>query len=331
MGHPLAKTQVDDPFFYCAHSKLIDMEPDSLTGVLEIHDLDIIANPIRDSLFSTEYIGRALMLGGAILAGIVLLWVIDRILMWAVNHSVTTGRRSNKLPFFLFPAFFFAAFIIDYITIIFGTYELPYLSFAVLAVKGSYFLSTAFWAMKEFNVPLGTLISFTASIFKAWKTKDVDDLNRSIENLSGSDRKSGGIGKKTTIMILLLFVLSCLSPRRAEKQVIPVPASTISVMDTLKIDTTVKVYRSAFDADYLIKKANEKRKTKRVSVPVKIDTAKVDSVKADVIDTIELIEDSVNVNHKHPTDSLYSSEDTTAKSGIPIIYKGKKIGVLKVK
>ena len=331
MGHPLAKTQVDDPFFYCAHSKLIDMEPDSLTGVLEIHDLDIIANPIRDSLFSTEYIGRALMLGGAILAGIVLLWVIDRILTWAVNHSVTTERRSNKLPFFLFPAFFFAAFIIDYITIIFGTYELPYLSFAVLAVKGSYFLSTAFWAMKEFNVPLGTLISFTASIFKAWKTKDVDDLNRSIENLSGSDRKSGGIGKKTTIMILLLFVLSCLSPRRAEKQVIPVPASTISVMDTLKIDTTVKVYRSAFDADYLIKKANEKRKTKRVSVPVKIDTAKVDSVKADVIDTIELIEDSVNVNHKHPTDSLYSSEDTTAKSGIPIIYKGKKIGVLKVK
>lgn len=308
-----------------------------MTGVLEIHDLDIIANPIRDSLFSTEYIARALMLGGAILAGIVLLWVIDRILMWAVNHSVTTGRRNNKLPFFLFPAFFFAAFIIDYITIIFGTYDLPYLSFSVLAVKGSYFLSTAFWAMKEFNVPLGTLISFAASIFKAWKTRDVDDLNRSIENLSVSERKSGGIGKKTTIMILLLFILSCLSPRRAEKQVIQVPAPTIPVMDTLKIDTTVKVYRSAFDAEYLIKKADETRKKRRtVRVPVKIDTAKVedtqkDSIKTGVIDTIEVVEDSVNVNHKNPTDSLLSSEDTTSKSGIPIIYKGKKIGVLKVK
>ena len=48
-----------------------------MTGVLEIHDLDIIANPIRDSLFSTEYIARALMFGGAILVGIVMLWVID--------------------------------------------------------------------------------------------------------------------------------------------------------------------------------------------------------------------------------------------------------------
>ena len=291
------------------------MEQDSL--VLEIHDLDFISKPLREGLFATEYITRSLIIGGVILIGLVLLWIIDRMLTWAVNHKIDpTVKRHNRLPFFLFPAFFFASFIVDYITIIFGVYTLPYLSFAVFAIKGSYFTSTALWAMRMFDVPVGKLFGFLFSIIKAWRTKDIDDLNKSIENLSNSDNN---IVKKTITVLILLFILSCLSPRQAIRQEYEPVNTSIEFMDTIKKDSVRKVYRSAFNAEYLVNKAIEKNKRRinhKTTIPVIVDSPHIE-----IVETENITDSTPNIK----------KAITQNENGVPISYRGHIIGKFKIK
>ena len=189
---------------------IINNAPEKLQGILEIDNMTFFTN----NLINTQDVKRALILGGVILAAILLLWTVDKILTWAVNSHIKNEKRVNPVPIFLFPAMFLGAFIVDYLTIVFRIYEYPWLSLGVLLTKFSYFISSTFWAMKVYGVPITKIFTFIFSVLKAWRNKDASSLYDSFIEFSESDntakkekdKKDKNKINKKIIPIFFLFI-----------------------------------------------------------------------------------------------------------------------------
>ena len=291
-----------------------DIRVDSLNGILEIDNVEPFLAPLKESMFNIEYIDRTLMLGGAILLAILLLWMIDKVMTWAVNSTNITEKKTKSAPIYLFPMFFFGAFTIDYITVIFGKFSYPWLSFSVLLVKGTLFLSTSLWAMRMFDVPVAKIFAFLSSVVKVWRNKDVDGLDKSIEDLSHTESKPN-IGKKTTIVIILFVLISCLAPRRVAQ---PNYKNQVEIkLDCAKV-VPEKVYRSAFDAEHLIRKAEgakSVRERARARARARVQEKTVAEEAA--------LEETAREETK--------AKEIPKKNPIPVYYKGEMVGKFKIR
>lgn len=277
----------------------LDLMADSLNGILEIESVEPFLKPLKDQMYNVENIPRAFMIVGAILVAIAIIWFVDKVLVWAVNNSKGEKRRQS-VPFYIFPLLLAVAFIIDYISIIFGIFKYPWISFSVLMIKGSIFLTTSLWAMNVFEVPLAKIFSFMAMAAKAWRTKDVEGLDKSMTDLAKEEKNTG---KKTFSIVLLMLFVSCFAPRHSTQGDAQTHQITTSLEDVVKKDT-IKVYRSAFNDIYLINKAKSM------------------TVKASV----------VNVKSEERGDGSVapSSTEKVKRKDIPVYYKGKRVGTFRL-
>lgn len=289
---------------------------DSLRGVLEIDNIDFFIKPIQENLFNTEYVERSLIFGGVILIAIVIIWLIDKMITWSVNNNTETDKKKNNIPFFLFPTFFLAMFIVDYISVIFNIFNYPWLSFGVLIIEASYFISTTFWAMRIFNVPIVKIFSFLFTIIKAWRTKDIEILRKSIDDLNKQENKSN-IGKKSTIILLLFLFVSCLTQKRVVQdfKIYKSTEDTEIKVDTVK--TIKRVYVNAFDSKYLVNKSNNLRRQKSLQPKAKEIKVPVSNTFAD--------------NVTEHNDIIIEEDNIQKPIEIPVYYKGVRIGTFRSK